>query len=150
MDALGPDPEGLADLLDVELGAASVLEQQRRGMAGVGERQLSRPGVVDEVLARDDGRDADVLAAVVLLGGGDDPRPLVEPGEDLRGWLVVLGEGPQRGPELAHDGGGLGPRPSTSPMTMPTRPADSGMTSYQSPPTCVWMPCPCEASGAAG
>ena len=42
------------------------------------------------------------------------------------------------------------PRPSTSPMTMPTRPADSGMMSYQSPPTCVWMPWPCVSSGLAG
>ncbi len=42
------------------------------------------------------------------------------------------------------------PRPSTSPMTMPTRPADSGMMSYQSPPTWVWMPCPWISSGLAG
>jgi hypothetical protein len=42
------------------------------------------------------------------------------------------------------------PRPSTSPMTMPTRPAASGMMSYQSPPTCVWMPWPCVSSGLAG
>ena len=42
------------------------------------------------------------------------------------------------------------PRPSTSPMTMPTRPADSGMMSYQSPPTWVWMPWPCVSSGLAG
>ncbi len=44
----------------------------------------------------------------------------------------------------------LAPRPSTSPMTMPTRPAERGITSYQSPPTWVWMPWPWEASGAAG
>src|SRR6202044_1899760 len=42
------------------------------------------------------------------------------------------------------------PRPSTSPMTMPTRPADSGMMSYQSPPTWVWMPWPWVTSGLAG
>ena len=42
------------------------------------------------------------------------------------------------------------PRPSTSPMTMPTRPAASGMMSYQSPPTWVWMPWPCVSSGLAG
>ena len=42
------------------------------------------------------------------------------------------------------------PRPSTSPMTMPTRPADSGMMSYQSPPTWVWIPWPCVSSGLAG
>ena len=42
------------------------------------------------------------------------------------------------------------PRPSTSPITRPTRPAASGMMSYQSPPTCVWMPCPWVASGLAG
>ncbi len=42
------------------------------------------------------------------------------------------------------------PRPSTSPMTMPTRPADSGMMSYQSPPTWVWMPWPWVTSGFAG
>ena len=42
------------------------------------------------------------------------------------------------------------PRPSPSPMTRPTRPAASGMMSYQSQPTCVWMPCPCVVSGLAG
>ena len=42
------------------------------------------------------------------------------------------------------------PRPSTSPMTMPTRPADSGIRSYQSPPTWVWMPWPWVSSGLAG
>jgi len=42
------------------------------------------------------------------------------------------------------------PRPSTSPITMPTRPAESGMMSYQSPPTWVWMPCPWVSSGLAG
>jgi hypothetical protein len=42
------------------------------------------------------------------------------------------------------------PRPSTSPMTMPTRPAASGMMSYQSPPTCVWIPWPWVSSGLAG
>jgi len=42
------------------------------------------------------------------------------------------------------------PRPSTSPITRPTRPAASGMMSYQSPPTCVWMPCPWVARGLAG
>ncbi len=44
----------------------------------------------------------------------------------------------------------LAPRPSTSPITMPTRPAESGITSYQSPPTWVWMPWPWLDSGAAG
>src|SRR5690606_3329946 len=48
--ALVAHPERLADLLYVELDALAVAQQQRRGVAGVGERELPRPGVVDEVL----------------------------------------------------------------------------------------------------
>src|SRR5437762_14310989 len=39
------------------------------------------------------------------------PAPVVQLAQDLRGRLVVLGEGPEGGPELAHDRRGAGAAP---------------------------------------
>ena len=95
-DATAADAEQHALVPDLKRAHGAVQGQQGGGVAGVGERQLARPRVVDEVDARHGGR---------VAAGADGRRgaaPFVELAHDVGGRLLVLGVGAQRGTELPH------------------------------------------------
>src|SRR5215475_7610787 len=97
-------------VLDLQLAHLAAGDEQRRLVPGVGERQRPGPRVVDQVGAARHRRIG--LARRIRRGRPQRPAPVVQLAHDLGGRLVVLGEGPQRGAELAHDRG----RPGTAPL----------------------------------
>jgi len=106
-----PQPEHAALAAEGQLADLAVGDQQRRVVPGVGELQHPRPGVVDEVGARHQRRPHLVVAGrgpagPLPLRPGHGAHPLVQLAQDVGGRLVVLGEGAQRGAQLAHHGGG--------------------------------------------
>ena len=105
-------------MLDLQLAHLTAGDEQRRVVPGVGERQRAGPRVIDQVGAA--GHRRVELAGRIRRDRAQRPAPVVELAHDLRGRLVVLGEGAQRGPQLAHDRG----RPGAAPLHVADDDAD--------------------------
>ena len=105
-DARAAHAEQDALVADLHLLRRAVHHEQRRVVPRVGKRQLARPGIVDEVRAAHGGRAG---GQRIRADGSQGAAPLIQLAQDVGRFLLVLGESAQRGPELAHHGGGAGP-----------------------------------------